>query len=139
MVVHVPQTEIFSQSNHGFIWIVTTCSHQKWFASIESWHVVCHILQEFFGDKFRKIFKTNDFGNNLWKYVFRNFKSKCQKNFWAEILRKYGIKFSLTFGKNLRIKGFENFEKIYTYSENLQKFLKNFETEYSVGIMKFLI
>ncbi len=46
--------------------------------------------------KFRKIFKTADFENNLWKYVFQNFKSKCQENFEMEILRKYVVKVSLT-------------------------------------------
>ncbi len=34
-----------------------------------------------------------------------------KENFWTEILRKYGVEFSLTFENNLRIKGFENFEK----------------------------
>ncbi len=37
-------------------------------------------------------------------------------------------------GNNFRIKGFENFENIYLYSKILRKFLKNFETEYSVEI-----
>ncbi len=98
------------------------------------------MIQNFGGilNKFRKIFKINEFGNNLWKYVFRNFKSKCQENFWTEILRKCGVKFSLTFGNNLRIKGFENLKKIYMYSENLRKFLKYFETEYSVEIIIFI-
>ncbi len=36
------------------------------------------------------------------------------------------------FGNNCRIKGFENFEKVYMYSKILRKFLKNNETEYSV-------
>ncbi len=52
---------------------------------------------------------------------------------------KNGVEFSLIFGNNLRIKGFENFEKIYMYSENLWKFLKSFETEYSVEIIIFII
>ncbi len=38
------------------------------------------------------------------------------------------------FGNNFRIKGFENFQKIYTYSEILRKFLKNVDTEFSVTI-----
>ncbi len=45
------------------------------------------------------------------------------------ILRKYIIKFSLTFGNNLREKGFENFEQIGNYSEILRKFQNNYETE----------
>ncbi len=38
------------------------------------------------------------------------------------------------FVNNFKIKGFENFEKIYAYSVILRKFLKNFENEYSVEI-----
>ncbi len=68
-----------------------------------------------------------------------NFKSKCQENFWKEILGKYRVKCFQTFGNNLRIKEFKNFEKIYMYFENLRKFLKNFETEYSVKIILFII
>ncbi len=62
-----------------------------------------------------------------------------EANVWTKILRKNGVKFSLTFENNLRMKGFENFEKIYMYSENLPKFQKNFETEYSVEIIIFII
>ncbi len=38
------------------------------------------------------------------------------------------------FGNNFKLKGFENFEKIYKDSKILRKFLKNFETEFSVKI-----
>ncbi len=38
------------------------------------------------------------------------------------------------FGNNFRIKRFENFEKIYIYSNILRNFLKNFETEFPVKI-----
>ncbi len=75
------------------------------------------------------------FGNNLRKYVFCNFKSKCQDNFRMEILRKHGVNFFLPFENTLRKKGFKNFEKIYMYSEILQKLMKNFETKYSVEII----
>ncbi len=49
------------------------------------------------------------------------------------ILRKYRVKFSLTFGSNLRRKVFENLRKFVfrNSEESLRKFLKNFETEYS--------
>ncbi len=39
------------------------------------------------------------------------------------------------FENNFRIKGFENFEEIYMYSEILRKFLKNFETGFSMKII----
>ncbi len=63
--------------------------------------------------------KTNDFGN-IWG------------NMYSEILQMPGKFLDGNFGNNFRIKGFEIFEKNYMYSEILQKFLKNFETEYSV-------
>ncbi len=46
-------------------------------------------------------------------------KAKARK-----ILRKYIIKFSLTFGNQLRIKGFENFENIPKFCGNFRKILK---------------
>ncbi len=63
------------------------------------------ILEIICGNKYSEILKAN-----------------ARKISGKKILRKYGVKYFLTFEDNLRIKGFENFEKIYTYSENLQNF-----------------
>ncbi len=65
--------------------------------------------------------------------------SEILKAIASQILNEYGVKFFLTFENNSRIKRFKNFEKIYMYSENLRKFMKNFETEYSVEITMFII
>ncbi len=53
---------------------------------------------------------------------------------YSEILQIPGKFLDGNFGNNFRIKGFENFEKNYTYSEILPKFLKNVETEFSMKI-----
>ncbi len=53
---------------------------------------------------------------------------------YFEILQMPGKFLDGNFGNNFRIKGFENFEKIYTYSKILWKFPKNFEIEFSVKI-----
>ncbi len=53
---------------------------------------------------------------------------------YFEILQMPGKFLDRNFGNNFRIKRFENFEKIYMYSEILRKFLKNFKTEFSVKI-----
>ncbi len=53
---------------------------------------------------------------------------------YSEILQMPGKFLDGNFGNKFRIKGFENIEKIYMYSEILRKFLKNFETEFSVKI-----
>ncbi len=39
-----------------------------------------------------------------------------------KILRKFAVKFCLTFGNNLRKKGFENLEEIFMNFELLRKF-----------------
>ncbi len=52
-------------------------------------------------------------------------------NMYSEILQMPGKFLDENFGNNFTINGFENFEKIYRYSEILWKFLKNFETEFS--------
>ncbi len=44
-------------------------------------------------------------------------KGDFKRIFGRTILKKYVIKFSLTFGNNLRKTGFENFEEICMYSE----------------------
>ncbi len=53
---------------------------------------------------------------------------------YSEILQMPGKFLDGNFENNFRIKGLVNFEKIYMYSEILRKFLKNFETEFSVKI-----
>ncbi len=53
---------------------------------------------------------------------------------YSKIFQMPGKFLDGNFGNNFRIKEFENFEKIYLYSEILCKFLKNFGTEFSVKI-----
>ncbi len=52
------------------------------------------------------------------------FKAKVRKILRQIILRKYVVKFSLTFGNNLRITGLENFENIPKFCGNFRKILK---------------
>ncbi len=55
---------------------------------------------------------------------------------YSKIVQMPGKFLDGNFGNNFRIKGFENFDKIYMYSEIMRKFLKNFEIEFSVKIIK---
>ncbi len=55
--------------------------------------------------------------------------------FWNGQIWEKIVKFPLTFGNNLKKKGFENVEEISTYSEILEKFQKNFEIEDSDEIL----
>ncbi len=58
---------------------------------------------------------------------------------YSEISQMPGKILDGNFGNNFRIKGSENFEKIYMYPEILRKFLKHFETEFSVKINIYIL
>ncbi len=64
-------------------------------------------------------------------------KTNVRKILGQTILRKYGVKFSLTFGNNLKRKIFENLEEIRMYSKILKKFtMYKFLVNYSSAIGK---